>query len=131
MITVTDKDSAHHVRYCPLWSMCLTVLSFKRRLTWEGFFPLYKRKSSLTHNQTDVGLLVSSTLLEPQQSPSVKGNSNVYNPRSPTINRGGPQLQRTKADLDPYLTRHCCRQGLDPSREVLFALAHGPHGFAL
>ena len=48
---VADKGSARHMRYCPFRPMGLTVLPFKRHLTWEGFFPPSKCESPLTHNR--------------------------------------------------------------------------------
>ena len=125
---IADKSSAHHVRYCPFWPMSLMVLPFKKSLTWKRFFPPYKRESPLTQDRC--GTIGALHIIRTTTESPIKGYSDVYNPRSSTVSRGGPQLQGTEVDLNPFLGCHCCGQRLGPY-EILSILAHRPHNFAL
>ena len=77
-LPIADKSSVHHMRYYPLCSMGLTILSFKRHLMWEEFFSSHN--VSLFWLTIDVGLLVPSTLLEPHLDRSLIGRFDASAP---------------------------------------------------
>ena len=73
---VADKGSARHMRYCPFRPMGLTVLPFKRHLTWEGFFPPSKCESPLTHNRC--GTIGALHIIRTTTSSFIKNENGGY-----------------------------------------------------